>query len=116
MPGQHYTAVPTPEEEHLWQALIACQGQAFRTARGLAYTYAVRGNELFFSRKGKSITRATVNMAYHTAQRLQAQGLPVNGPKKLGTFGASYLYPVFIALGFIRLPALPESPSEGAPG
>ena len=26
----------------------------------------------------------------------------VAGPKKLGTFGASYLYPVFVRIGVIR--------------
>ncbi len=107
MPGRTYAAIPTPEEERLWAALLARQGQPFRTARGLSYTYSIRGNELFITRKDKSITRATVNMAYHTALQLQAQGLPVGGPKKLGTFGASYLYPIFIVLGVIRLPALP---------
>lgn len=110
MPGRTYAAIPTPEEERLWRALLECQGQSFRTARGLEYTYAIRGNELFITRKDKSVTRATVNMAYHTALRLQAQGMPVDGPKKLGTFGASYLYPVFIALGIIRLPAVPPQP------
>lgn len=110
MPGRSYAAIPTPEEERLWHALLECQGQSFRTARGLEYTYVIRGNELFITRKDKSITRATVNMAYHIALGLQAQGLPVDGPKKLRTFGASYLYPVFIALGIIRLPAVPPQP------
>lgn len=27
--------------------------------------------------------------------------IPLSGPKKLGTFGASYLYPIFIKLGLI---------------
>ena len=37
--------------------------------------------------------------------RLQAgEKLPllVTGPKKLGIFGASYLYPIFMELGIIR--------------
>ena len=32
---------------------------------------------------------------------LQKAGLPVSGPKKLKTFGASYLYPIFMEIGVI---------------
>ena len=76
------------------------------TAKGLPFTIAVRGNELFVSRKDKSITRATVEVAYRRVQALLSSGAPVDGPKKLGTFGASYLYPLFIALGIIDIPLL----------
>lgn len=51
-------------------------------------------------RKEKSITRATVDLAY---QKVLEMGGIVEGPKKLGVFGASYLYPVFVRLGVIRL-------------
>lgn len=47
----------------------------------------------------KSITRATVELAYQKA--LEMGGI-VEGPKKLGVFGASYLYPVFVRLGVIK--------------
>ena len=30
-------------------------------------------------------------------------GRIVSGPKKLGTFGASYLYPVFVRIGVIQV-------------
>ena len=90
----------------LWDALIAWQGEEFLTAKGLAFTYTIRerrdgalGGEIFISRKEKSITQSTVFMAFHRAMEL---GGVVTGPKKLGTFGASYLYPVFIRLGIIR--------------
>ena len=92
----------------LWDALIAWQGETFYTAKGLAFTYMIRarrdgamGGEMFISRKEKSITQSTVFMAFHRAMELGGQ---VEGPKKLGTFGASYLYPVFIRLGVIRSP------------
>ena len=98
----------------LWDALIAWQGEMFYTAKGLAFTYSIRerrdgalGGEMFISRKEKSITQSTVFMAFHKAQEL---GGNVEGPKKLGTFGASYLYPVFIRLGVIRPPE-PEQTS-----
>lgn len=102
MPGRKYNEAPTPDEEALWSALIAHQDHPFRTAKHLEFTYAIVGNEMFVSRKDKSITRATVNMAYHAARRIQDKGQTVEGPKMLGTFGASYLYPIFIRLGVIR--------------
>lgn len=57
---------------------------------------------MFVNRKSKSITQATVFMAFRKAMELEGT---VAGPKKLGTFGASYLYPVFVKLGVIRLDA-----------
>ena len=54
--------------------------------------------ELFISRKEKSITQSTVVMAFHKALDMEGK---VKGPKKLGRFGASYLYPLFIKLGVI---------------
>ena len=93
-------------DDALWDALIALQGEIFRTAKGLTFTYVIRerrdgamGGEMFISRKEKGITQSTVFMAFHKALEL---GGDVDGPKKLGTFGASYLYPVFIRLGVIR--------------
>lgn len=88
--------------EALWDALVEIQQEQFGTAKGLAFTYAIRGNEMFVSRKDKSLTRATVALAFHNALALQRSGEGVAGPKKLKTFGASYLYPIFIRLGVIR--------------
>ena len=92
--------------EALWEALSAFAGAPFQTAKGLSYTYCVRGNELFFTRKEKSVTRASVNMAFDTALRLQREGTAITGPKMLRCFGASYLYPVFIRVGVVRPGAL----------
>lgn len=50
-------------------------------------------------RKEKSVTRATVMRAFHRARVIQESEGCVSGPKKLGTFGASYLYPVFLRIG-----------------
>ena len=38
-------------------------------------------------------------MSYRRALDVQAAEGCVSGPKKLGTFGASYLYPVFLRMG-----------------
>lgn len=88
-------------EDALWDALVLFAGKSFETAKHLHYSYSIKGYEIFVSRKDKSITRATVNLSLWNAMELQKAGLPVSGPKKLKTFGASYLYPVFQKLGVI---------------
>ena len=78
--------------------MTALAGKRFYTAKKLEYTYRIRGGEMFVDRKEKSITQATVFIAFHWALEL---GEKATGPKKLGTFGASYLYPVFQSLGIV---------------
>ena len=87
------------QEDTLWSMLLYLQGCVFLTAKGLKFTYKIKGGERFVNRKSKSITQATVFMAFRKAMEL---GGTVAGPKKLGTFGASYLYPIFVRLGVIR--------------
>lgn len=86
------------QEEELWNLLNDLQGCVFLTAKGLKFTYKIKGGEMFISRKSKSITQATVFMAFRKAMELE---VAITGPKKLGTFGASYLYPVFVRIGVI---------------
>lgn len=88
-------------EEVLWDALVLLEGKSFETAKHLNYSYSIKGYEIFVSRKDKSITRSTVNLSLRNAMELQKSGLPVSGPKKLKTFGASYLYPIFMEIGVI---------------
>lgn len=88
-------------EDALWDALVLLEGKCFETAKHLKYSYSIRGYEIFVSRKDKSITRSTVNLSLWNAMELQKAGLPVSGPKKLKTFGASYLYPIFVEIGVI---------------
>ena len=87
------------QEAALWKLLLYLQGCVFLTAKGLKFTYKIKGGEMFVNRKSKSITQATVFMAFHKAMEL---GGVIAGPKKLGTFGASYLYPIFMRLGVIK--------------
>ncbi|MCD8327140.1 MAG: hypothetical protein LUC90_10810 [Lachnospiraceae bacterium] len=87
-----------PDTEHLWAALVEFEGRSFFTAKNLEFTYTIKGGELFVSRKEKSITRATVELAFRKALELKEAA---TGPKKLGVFGASYLYPVLMELGVI---------------
>lgn len=56
---------------------------------------------MFISSKQKSITKATVMLAYQRALTIQADQGYVKGPKQLVPGAGSYLYPVFIKLGFI---------------
>lgn len=86
-------------EMQLWNTLLLFQAYPFQTSKGLKFTYSIKGNELFVIRKEKSITRSTILMAFQKA--LSLEGF-VSGPKKLGTFGASYLYPIFMRIGVIR--------------
>lgn len=91
-------AIKILSTETLWECASLFAGFPFHTAKGLKFTYTVRGNEMFVDRKDKSITRATVELAYQ-----KALSAPITGPKQLGTFGASYLYPMFVRFGIIRL-------------
>lgn len=84
--------------ENLWEAIILFEGYPFRTSKGLKFTYMVHGGEMKISRKERTVTRSSVEIAYKRA----LEG-GVTGPKKLGVFGASYLYPVFVRLGVIGL-------------
>lgn len=88
-------------EDALWDVLVMLEGREFETAKHLNYSYSIKGYEIFVSRKDKSITRSTVNLSLWNAMELQKAGLPVSGPKKLKTFGASYLYPIFQEIGVI---------------
>ena len=56
---------------------------------------------MFVDRKEKSITQATVGLAAQRVLEKQEQGIVITGPKKIGTFGASYLYTIFREIGLI---------------
>lgn len=88
----------------LWSVLLKYQGHTFYTAKHLEFTYTIRGKEMFVSRKDKSITRSTIDLAFEKALQVQEKEGGVAGPKKLGCFGASYLYPIFLEIGVISLP------------
>lgn len=89
-----------PTTENLWSAIVAFQGYPFKTSKGLSFTYKVKGGEMLVNRKEKSITKSTVGLAYERAVEMNGK---VEGPKKLGVFGASYLFPVLVRLGMIKI-------------
>lgn len=105
----NYHTVTSEADEFIWNLMLAHTGESFKTARGLPFTYHQKISrtgeplgELVIDRKEKTITRKTVLLAYERAQALMASEGCVAGPKKLGVFGASYLYPVFLALGICK--------------
>ena len=98
------------EEEFLWSVLVQLAGCIFRTSGrynkpGVKFTYSISigkdgksTGEMKVTRKEKSITRASVMLAYW-----KVKGKIVPGPKSMGgVFGASYLYPIFLRLGVCR--------------
>lgn len=84
--------------ENLWETLVLYAGYPFHTVKGLKFNYCVRGNEIFINRKEKSITKSSVDVAFH---KVMDANRHVSGPKKLGVFGASYLYPIFLRINLI---------------
>ena len=87
--------------EAIWQLLQQHQGETFHTAKGLPFTYTIRGGELFVNRRRKSITVSTVRRALEKITQLEAAGEVITGPKKIGC------YPVLLALDVLERPALP---------
>lgn len=104
-----YHEVAGEEDEYVWSLLLSQAGEVFTTAKGLSFSYHQKISrngeplgELVIDRKEKTITRNTVLLAYQKALELMKTEGCVRGPKKLGVFGASYLYPVFLELGICR--------------
>ncbi len=89
-------------EEALWNCIGLFAGYLFKTTKNLKFTYTVKGNEIFVTRKDKSVTKSTVLLAY---QKVLELGGDVKGPKMLGVFGASYLYSVFVRFGVVIHPS-----------
>ena len=85
----------TVTKESLWEMVTDCQGKTIYTAKGLPFTYRVKGGELFADRKKKSITRATFEQAYQKI--MDDTEHKITGPKSLNCFGAPYVWAVFKA-------------------
>ena len=85
--------------ENLWDIIIAHQGETFYTAKGLPFTYTIKGGEFFTDRKKKSITRATFEKAFLKIQEDTSH--KITGPKALNVFGAPYVFAMFRQLGVV---------------
>ena len=86
--------------ENLWDIIIAHQGETFYTAKGLPFTYTIKGGEFFTDRKKKSITRATFEKAFLKIQEDTSH--KITGPKALNVFGAPYVFATFRQLGVVE--------------
>ena len=81
--------------EELWRRIGERQHQTFYTAKGLPFTYEIRGGEMVVDRRMKTITRATMSRAL---KRIQENPAAITGPKSLNLFGAPYILAVLRAL------------------
>ena len=105
-------------DDALWDCIELYEGQKFRTsgrgrdhsgAVGFSYRLKVssrtgeKTEEMIISSRenGKSITRSSVELAFRKAVEEQDNNGFVLGPKKLGGFGSSYLYAIFLKWGII---------------
>ncbi len=95
----------------LWNCVVLYQGYPFMTSgRGgkgaVKFRYSLKVSsrtgetteEIIIDRKehSKTITRSTIELAFINAMKEQKIAGCVKGPKKLGCFGASYLYGMFL--------------------
>ena len=77
-----------PSFSSMWVRIVACQGQTFRTVRGLPFTYEVNGQILRVSRAKQNLPRTEFEKAYKL--------LPLNGPGKINSIvrGPAYVYAI----------------------
>lgn len=100
----------------LWKCIVLFENYPFRTTGrsgqdGLDFKYRLKiskrsgqaTDELVISRKehSKTITRSTVELAFITARRVQAEEGCVKNTRKIPCFGRSYLYAIFLKWGII---------------
>ena len=98
-----------PTEQHLWDAVVACQKLPFWTYSGLPFTYELhRGRdgsytkELWIDRRenSKSLAWSSVLLAFAGVRNGK---ITVKRPKELGVIrGISYLYAFLLRFGLIE--------------
>lgn len=86
----------------LWETVVLFQDYVFHTVTEKSFHYQIGEDEIFFNRKEKSVTKATVNRAFEKVIELQKENVLITDQKKIGCFGDSYLYLVFVRFGIIR--------------
>ena len=89
-------------EHIIWDVISAFANYPFYTSRGMKFFYTVHGGEVQVNRKKKTITKATVLLFIDRVLEMKDTGEKITGPKKIGTFGASYLYPIFMRIGLFE--------------
>lgn len=90
--GESIETKQLPSWEQIWEEIVRRQGQVFYTKKGLPFQYSVKGGEIFVNRRSKSITRSTLEKAFH---RIMEEPEKIKGPKALNVFGAPYIWSIF---------------------
>lgn len=81
------------EFDGVWRRIDAHAGEAFRTATGLPFTYAVSGAYLRVSRDGREINRSLSRANFAKA----ATSMPANGPGALkASQGSAYTWAILM--------------------
>lgn len=72
----------------IWQRIIACQGQQFKTVKGLPFTYKVKGHVVSVSRTKQNLPRSDFAKAYAL--------MPLTGPGQINSTvrGPAYIYAI----------------------
>lgn len=98
-------------ENIIWDTVSAFAGYPVYTSKGIKFYYSVQGGEIQVdrkkktitnNRKKKTITKSSVFLFVQLARKMQCEGNHISGPKQVGTFGASYLLPIFTRVGLIK--------------
>ena len=100
-----------PNEETLWNCVIAFRGYTFHTIKGLHFSYEIKTGrngsltkELWIDRRegSKSLAWSSVLLAFGNVKKI---GAVVDRPKALGDIrGVSYIYGMFCRFGLVAAP------------
>ena len=92
--------------EYLWREIVARAGKPFVTHKGVPFSYYIKEDRsgetsgvLVIDGKMKKITRSTILLAYHRVREVQEAHGCVSKPGKIGVYGDTWLYPVFLDIG-----------------
>lgn len=85
--------------DQLWDTICAFQNVTFKCKGNETYTYEVHDDELELKGLNKVFCRNALNYSADKALFLRQHQSHVDRPERLGTIGASYIYPLFEKLG-----------------
>lgn len=74
--------------EKIWQNIVNCEGQEFRTIKGEPFTYLIKGNGIIPSRTNQLIPKSNIGQAAEI-NNLTGPGMITNLVR-----GSSYVYAI----------------------